>query len=96
VVRGALTGALLAVDEGTGDARGQHEVDLQAAVALEALPVSVRARTAVRASRRVDVQAFRSWTRVANPHRPGSYACLPWTFRDEGLWLSPARVATLE
>jgi hypothetical protein len=46
VVGGALAGALLAVDEGVGDARRERgrredEVDLEPAVALEALPVVV-------------------------------------------------------
>ena len=46
VVGGALAGALVAVDEGAGDARGEggraeDEVDAHAAVPLEALAVVV-------------------------------------------------------
>ena len=56
VVGGAGAGALVAVDEGAGDPLGQrgraeHEVDAQAAVALEALPVVVPVGVDVRAGR---------------------------------------------
>ena len=74
VVGGALPGPLVAVDEGAGDpagqrGRGQDEVDPQAAVPLEALPVVVPVGVDVRPGR-VRVGRRRPSRRRGTPGRP--------------------------